>query len=465
MRTLYAILGFILGFTLTFLGLLAVEAAASPYELRALPAGTVTDIASDGAVAILDAGTTCNFVALGDLQTTPVHQPPGTLDRDCWDVDNGIGFGARQTAGWVEDGAVGFDRRGTVSDPTTTAFAPVIGAPGGNDLEGRLLAIDGSGTFAVGWSTVPDVCPGFPFWATRHAVYWDGGPAVVDLGVPAGSDGCAIDALGVNDHGTVTIVGQDFGLGGVGTYAFTWTSLGGIQRLPDLAGGPVWGRGWDVSDDGTYVAGQAQDDTTRQAVRWTNGGAPEVVGSLGPGCFGEAYGISCDGKRIVGYSCNEPFIWEEGTGTLNLEPYLNAIGAAIPGLDMGAVRGISCDGLTVVGDGTPTPWVLELPAGPLGLDTDSDGVPDPLDNCTERANPAQEDCNDDGFGDACDCDFNDNGACDGDDYIAFSGVFGQYVPPASTCYDMIPNGSIDGNDYIRFTGGFGGVPGPSGLHP
>lgn len=48
------------------------------------------------------------------------------------------------------------------------------------------------------------------------------------------------------------------------------------------------------------------------------------------------------------------------------------------------------------------------------VDTDSDGVFDGLDNCTAIANPDQRDTNGDGFGNACDPDFND------DDVVNFS---------------------------------------------
>ena len=43
-------------------------------------------------------------------------------------------------------------------------------------------------------------------------------------------------------------------------------------------------------------------------------------------------------------------------------------------------------------------------------DGDGDGRPDSEDNCLEVANPGQADVNHDGFGDACDADYDDDGA-------------------------------------------------------
>jgi uncharacterized Ntn-hydrolase superfamily protein len=47
-------------------------------------------------------------------------------------------------------------------------------------------------------------------------------------------------------------------------------------------------------------------------------------------------------------------------------------------------------------------------AANVALDTDGDGVVDIIDNCTERQNPTQFDADGDGFGNACDVDFNDD---------------------------------------------------------
>jgi hypothetical protein len=68
-------------------------------------------------------------------------------------------------------------------------------------------------------------------------------------------------------------------------------------------------------------------------------------------------------------------------------------------------------------------------------DSDNDGVPDTTDNCPAIANPTQADCNDDGFGDACEiakgaADDNHNG-----------------IPDLCECIgDILTDGRIDGAD-------------------
>jgi Tol biopolymer transport system component len=92
---------------------------------------------------------------------------------------------------------------------------------------------------------------------------------------------------------------------------------------------------------------------------------------------------------------------------------------------------------------------------------DGDGVPVAVDNCTEVANPLQGDADDDGFGDACDCDFDQNGFCNISDYDLFVPDLADGVDDGAGT-DMNEDGVVDAADQALFFAGFAqGEPGPS----
>ena len=96
-------------------------------------------------------------------------------------------------------------------------------------------------------------------------------------------------------------------------------------------------------------------------------------------------------------------------------------------------------------------------------DADGDGWLDGEDNCSLDADADQRDTDSDGFGNLCDCDYDNNGACDGLDLAIFGQFFGKGASPENRDTDMDGNGLVDGNDFLLFGVGWGGVPGPSGL--
>jgi hypothetical protein len=104
-----------------------------------------------------------------------------------------------------------------------------------------------------------------------------------------------------------------------------------------------------------------------------------------------------------------------------------------------------------------------------GIDADVDGVPDDADNCVAIANASQLDVDDDGFGNACDCDFNADGLCDEADNDVLQTCFGLTTGPAvgpaddPSCEesDMNGDGIVAQPDYSLFLARFGGEPGPA----
>lgn len=93
-------------------------------------------------------------------------------------------------------------------------------------------------------------------------------------------------------------------------------------------------------------------------------------------------------------------------------------------------------------------------------DTDGDGVPDNLDNCTLTANPSQCDSNGDGYGNACDGDLDNNGATNAADVVILRSQLGSTGPDA----DLNCNGYVNAQDRTIQRALLGKPPGPSGLH-
>jgi len=96
-------------------------------------------------------------------------------------------------------------------------------------------------------------------------------------------------------------------------------------------------------------------------------------------------------------------------------------------------------------------------------DTDNDGVVDSLDNCllVPNAGAAFCDTDQDGYGNACDSDLNNDGQTAGVDFTLFGQNFGSTGSP------NIAGGNCDNNvlglDFTFFGQNFGKPPGPSGL--
>lgn len=99
-------------------------------------------------------------------------------------------------------------------------------------------------------------------------------------------------------------------------------------------------------------------------------------------------------------------------------------------------------------------------------DFDNDTVPDVLDNCVEAPNAGSASCDtdQDGYGNACDGDFNNNGSVSVTDFVSFfSPDLGG--PDGGTGTDMNCNGTVTVTDFLPpyFSDQLGGSPGPSGL--
>ena len=115
-------------------------------------------------------------------------------------------------------------------------------------------------------------------------------------------------------------------------------------------------------------------------------------------------------------------------------------------------------------------------AGPA-TDSDSDGVPNVVDNCVDVANAGASGCDSDidGYGNACDGDFDQNQITNATDFLTpFLADFTASPPAMGTNGDGNPdgtdmdcNGLVNATDFLNvFLGRFTRTPsepGPSGL--
>jgi hypothetical protein len=126
-----------------------------------------------------------------------------------------------------------------------------------------------------------------------------------------------------------------------------------------------------------------------------------------------------------------------------------------------------------LGDATGVDGTIVDPGGPaLLVDADLDGVLDATDNCTGSENPSQLDSDADGCGNACDADFDQNGATGATDFNAFRLCFLQSVPGSGpvedpTCAESDLDGDlvVGGTDFNAFRLEFNTPPGPGAACP
>ncbi|MCB9670724.1 MAG: thrombospondin type 3 repeat-containing protein [Alphaproteobacteria bacterium] len=153
--------------------------------------------------------------------------------------------------------------------------------------------------------------------------------------------------------------------------------------------------------------------------------------------------------------------------------------------------GDALDGRTVAmtfgvdGPIATTSWGVGLTDLDRAPDTDGDGVPDPADRCAEVPDPWQEDADHDGYGDACDADFDNSGMVDADDVAFAEGCLGArpgvhpYFPDDASgapdtdlrdawrcrAVDLDHDGEIGAPDLVRVDALVGSPPGPSQAAP
>jgi hypothetical protein len=259
---------------------------------------------------------------------------------------------------------------------------------------------------------------------------------------------------------------------GAGTVGFS-----GLEALAACSDGTLYSADWDDASGRSRLI---------RIDRATGAGA--LVGSH----------LMATDLRIVGLSCapDGTTLWALGAGsggrpaelltlspTTGIESVIGATGTAVGALqalelDRGAVStrllaaGAGVYSLdpatgtaTLLGGSFAGVRGLAMPQPSAGPDWDNDGIVDALDNCRNLPNFDQLDVNADGYGNACDGDFDNNGIVGAQDFFFFRRAFG--LSPGDRFFDLAPDMNGDGvvgtADFSRWLRTFGSPPGPSGL--
>jgi len=174
-----------------------------------------------------------------------------------------------------------------------------LGTLGGD--ESAAYGISANGDVVVGWAEDHN--------KRRRAFYWQGGN-MYDLGTLGGDNS---EAYSVSANGRV-IVGWAEDVAGR-RRAFCWTTVdtdfGSMLDILNLGTLPEYDDhsvAWGVSENGGVVVGYAQNTSGYPcALRWYERSSTRHPDSLGSGS--RAYGVSRNGRLIVGVSNGRAVIW------------------------------------------------------------------------------------------------------------------------------------------------------------
>lgn len=243
-------------------------------------------------------------------------------------------------------------------------------------------------------------------------------------------------------------------------------SVSGSTVVIGSAGFPPYLQAANASDQFPSETGaDSNNSSSAPDVLWWSGPAAIGItnvegntGTTGTMAVGDVVGWTCndvDGNPATG-ACNSASTFR---GRGNFENILLKI-TVDGGNNPVAVEGYLVQG----GAGAPNPattpnWVAWTFRA--SIDTDGDGVANYMDNCRLVANASQVDSNNDGFGNRCDGDLNNNNATNAQDTVLFRQQLGQpSVAPVYNAADINSNGAVNAQDTVLFRGLLGSPPGP-----
>jgi hypothetical protein len=192
------------------------------------------------------------------------------------------------------------------------------------------------------------------------------------------------------------------------------------------------------------------------------------VANRNDNCLQVANPSQCDTDHDgYGNACDADFDENGRVDAVDLSRFLARDRRA--GQDSGHGTDMNCDGVVDDDDfpGLRPPFKSTAAPGPSGLrcagtvpcpvpcsgptcDGDGDGLVERADNCTQVANPRQCDADRDGYGNACDGDFDENGRVDAADYENYFAPDRAKGRDSGHGTDMNCDGVVDDADYINY---------------
>ncbi len=210
-------------------------------------------------------------------------------------------------------------------------------------------------------------------------------------------------------------------------------------------------RGTDGIGD---LAGQNISSTTTFNKAFVIDSAPTPTPTATPTPFCSPEGASCTQNAAC---CSNQCSGSGGNKVCQPGPTPTASPTATP-----SATPTTTPTVTPTPSASPTPTPTPIPT--LVPDFDGDGIEDGLDNCSEIANPSQDDTDGDYCGNVCDGDYDQNGIAGLDDYPQFVAAWGT-TDEEKVHRDPVSGETVGSRDFGFWVRAFGTAPGPSGTTP